>query len=142
MSSGIFVPLLSDSDLSAPIPESAVPDGIVTLTGGSVAAGIGFAWGHGVLKYRDGSHPFSIRAISVVDVGATDFTAAGHVFNLKHLHDFAGNYVAASAGVVIAGGSTAIYLKNEHGVVIKLLATDVGLKFSLSADGVHITLKK
>jgi hypothetical protein len=37
--------------------------------------------------------------------------------------------------------STATYLKNEHGVVIKLISTDVGLKFTLSADGVHVSLK-
>jgi hypothetical protein len=27
-------------------------------------------------------------------------------------------------------------IKTEHGVVIKLIATDVGLKFTLSAEGV------
>jgi hypothetical protein len=74
-------------------------------------------------------------------VGATNFTAAGHVYNLKKLSDFSGNYVAAGAGITIAGGGTATYLKNEHGVVIKLIATDVGLKFNLSADGVHVSLK-
>ena len=73
--------------------------------------------------------------------GATNFTAAGHVYNLKKLSDFSGNYVAAGAGITIAGGGTATYLKNEHGVVIKLIATDVGLKFKLSADGVHVSLK-
>ena len=41
----------------------------------------------------------------------------------------------------MAGGGTAVYLKNEHGVVIKLVSTEVGLKFNLSADGVHIALK-
>jgi hypothetical protein len=41
----------------------------------------------------------------------------------------------------VAGGGTAVYLKNEHGVVIKLVSTEVGLKFNLSADGVHIALK-
>jgi hypothetical protein len=35
----------------------------------------------------------------------------------------------------------AVYLKSENGVVIKLVATDVGLKFKLSADGVHVDLK-
>jgi hypothetical protein len=130
-----------DADSSAPVAEDATPDGNVTLSGGSIAAGIGYTWGHGNLKYHDGSHPFSIKGVSVVDVGATDFSASGHVYNLKQLADFAGNYVAAGAGVNIAGGGTAVYLKNEHGVVIKLIATDVGLKFKLSADGVHVALK-
>ncbi len=130
-----------EADSTAPLADNATPDGAVTLKGGSVAAGIGYTWGHGELKYRDGLHQFSIKGVSIVDVGATNYTAAGSVYNLRDLSDFAGNYVAASAGITVAGGGTAVYLKNEHGVVIKLLSTEVGLKFNLSADGVHIALK-
>jgi hypothetical protein len=130
-----------DSESPAPVANDARPDGAVSLKGGSVAAGIGYTWGHGELTYHGGPHPFSINGVSVVDVGATNFTASGSVYNLKELADFAGNYVAAGAGITIAGGGTAVYLKNEHGVVIKLIATDVGLKFKLSADGVHVALK-
>jgi hypothetical protein len=130
-----------EAGVSAPVADEAHSDASVTLKGGSVAAGIGYTWGGGELTFRDNSHRFSIKGISVVDVGATDFTAAGNVYNLKDLADFAGNYVAASAGITVAGGGTAVYLKNEHGVVIKLISTDVGLKFNLSADGVRVTLK-
>ncbi|MEJ0085189.1 MAG: hypothetical protein WDO72_05885 [Pseudomonadota bacterium] len=124
-----------------PVADNATADGKVTLKGGSVAAGIGYTWGHGDLEYH-GTHRFTIKGVSVVDVGANEFTATGHVYNLKQLSDFAGNYVAAGAGIAVAGGATATYLKNEHGVVIKLLATDVGLKFDLAAEGVHVALKK
>jgi hypothetical protein len=130
-----------DTDSSAPIAADASPDATLSLKGGSVAAGIGFTWGHGELNYNDASYKFSIKGVSIVDVGATDFTAAGHVYRLKQLSDFSGNYVAASAGITVAGGGTAVYLKNEHGVIIKLIATDVGLQFSLAAEGVHIALK-
>jgi hypothetical protein len=130
-----------EADSSAPVGDDAQPDGAVTLSGGSVAAGIGYTWGHGELKYHEGSHQFSIKGVSVVDVGATNFTAAGNVYNLGKLADFTGNYIAAGAGITVAGGGTAVYLKNEHGVVIKLITTDVGLKFKLSADGVHVALK-
>ena len=131
-----------DSDSSALVAEDAQPDATLTLKGGSVAAGIGYTWGNGELEYHNSSHRFSIKGVSVVDVGATDFSASGRVFNLKKLEDFSGDYVAAGAGITIAGGGTAVYLKNEHGVVVKLVATDVGLKFTLSADGVHVALKK
>ena len=133
--------LAGEAGSSAPIKDDAQPDGAVTLSGGSVAAGIGYTWGHGELKYRDNSHQFSIKGVSVVDVGATNFTATGNVYNLGKLSDFTGNYVAAGAGLTVAGGGTAVYLKNEHGVVIKLVSTEVGLKFKLSADGVHVALK-
>jgi len=130
-----------DTDSAAPIAANTSPDATLTLKGGSVAVGIGFTWGHGELNYNDGSYKFTIKGVSIVDVGATDFTAAGHVYRLKQLTDFAGNYVAADAGIAVAGGGDGVYLKNEHGVIIKLVATDVGLKFSLAAEGVHITLK-
>ena len=130
-----------EADSSVAVRDDARPDGAVTLSGGSVAAGIGYTWGHGELKYRESSHQFSIKGVSVVDVGASDFTAAGDVYNLSKLSDFTGNYIAAGAGITVAGGGTAVYLKNEHGVVIKLVTTNVGLKFKLSADGVHVTLK-
>ena len=131
-----------ESDSSAPVAENAQPDATVTLKGGSVAAGVGYTWGHGELDYQSGTHMFSIKGVSIVDVGATGYTASGQVYNLKKLADFSGNYVAAGAGITIAGGGTAVYLKNEHGVVMKLISTDVGLKFKLSADGVHVALKK
>jgi len=131
-----------DSESSAPVTADARPDGTLSLKGGSVAAGIGYTWGHGDLEFHQGSHRFSIKGVSIVDVGAANFSASGQVYNLKRLADFSGNYVAAGAGITIAGGGTALYLKNEHGVIVKLVATDVGLKFTLSADGVHVSLKK
>jgi hypothetical protein len=74
-------------------------------------------------------------------VGATGFDASGNVYNLKTLADFPGTYLAAGAGVALVNGVTAIYLRNEHGVVIKLIANTTGLKFNLSGDGVRITLR-
>jgi hypothetical protein len=116
------------------------PNGTVELTGGSIAAGIGFSWGHGQLNYGGESHAFKISGVSIVDVGAANISATGQVYNLKDLADFSGNYVAMAVGMTVAGGGSATYLKNEHGVVIKLHSTDVGLKFNLSADGVKVTL--
>jgi hypothetical protein len=132
----------SEDSSSPPVADNATADASVSLKGGSVAAGIGYTWGHGELKYRDALHQFPIKGVSLVDVGATNYTAAGSVYNLTELSDFTGNYVAAGAGIAVAGGGTAVYLKNERGVIIKLLSTDVGLKFKLSADGVHIALKR
>jgi hypothetical protein len=131
-----------DSDSSAPVAQDVQPDATLTLKGGSVAAGIGYTWGHGELEYQNSAQRFSIKGVSVVDVGAADFSASGYVYNLKKLQDFSGNYVAAGAGITVAGGGTAVYLKNEYGVIIKFIATDVGLKFTLSADGVHVALQK
>jgi hypothetical protein len=138
LSAAVFA---ADSDSSATVAETTKPDATLTLNGGSVAAGIGYTWGHGELTFQDNAHGFSVKGVSVVDVGASDYSASGRVYNLKKLEDFSGNYVAAGAGMTVAGGSTGLYLKNEHGVIVKLVTTEVGLKFSLSANGVHVALE-
>jgi hypothetical protein len=116
------------------------PDATVELSGGAVAAGIGYEWGHGDIVYQGVRHHFSLSGLSLIDVGAADITATGVVYNLKNLEDLNGNYAAATAGLTIAGGGSAEYLKNEHGVVIKLLDTTRGLRFNLSANGMKVRL--
>jgi len=116
------------------------PDATINLTGGSVAAGIGWVWGNGELTYQGKKYPVKLSGVSVADVGAAHITATGNVYNMTTLKDFEGNYTAASAGLTIGGGGSAAILRNEHGVVIKLLSTTAGLRFNLSADGVNIKI--
>ena len=118
------------------------PDGTVRLSAGSVAAGIGFSWGSGVLTYQGKDYPFDVSGLSVVDVGITKAEAAGDVYHLKNLADFSGNYTGVSAGAAIAGGGGGMALQNQSGVVLKLSGTTQGLKFKLGVDGVKITLKQ
>jgi hypothetical protein len=127
---------------SGPSTEIAdAPTANLELTAGSVAAGIGYTWGHGEITYQGARHKFSISGISVVDVGIINMSASGTVYHLTKLEDLNGNYVAAAAGLTIAGGGDAVVLKNEHGVFIKLLSTDRGLRFNLSASGIHVTVE-
>jgi len=116
------------------------PDATINLTGGSVAAGIGWVWGNGELTYQGKTYPVKLSGVSVADVGAAHITASGNVYNMTTLKDFEGNYTAASAGLTVGGGGSAAILRNEHGVVIKLLSTTAGLRFNLSADGVNIKI--
>jgi hypothetical protein len=122
-------------------PGAGEPDATFVFKGGSVAAGIGYVWGRGELNYHGKVHPFTLSGVSVVDAGASNITATGVVYGLKNASDFNGNFVAASAGVAVAGGGGATYLKNENGVVIKLLATQIGLRFTLAGEGVKVKLK-
>jgi hypothetical protein len=117
------------------------PDATVRLDAGSIAAGIGYVWGHGALNYQNVERHFTISGVSVADVGAASITATGEVYHLADIKDFEGNYVAWSAGLTIGGGGSATYLKNDHGVVIKLLSTSAGLRFNLSGNGVTVKLK-
>ena len=126
---------------SASVSDSTPADGSVALSGGAIAAGIGYTWGDGTLTLGKKNYGFSISGLSIVDVGASSYSASGSVYHLNKLSDFDGNYVAFSAGATLAGGGDAVYLRNQNGVVIKLAATEVGLRFNLAASGVNITLK-
>jgi hypothetical protein len=139
---GAILPPAFAGDLSAPpVSDSTVTDGSVELSGGAVAVGIGYTWGNGTLVFNNRKHNFGISGLSIVDVGASSYSASGSVYHLNKLSDFDGNYVAVSAGATIAGGGDAVYLRNQNGVVIKVAATEIGLRFNLAASGVDITLK-
>jgi hypothetical protein len=130
----------ADQDASPPTVD-APSDATLRLQGGSFAAGIGYVWGKGTVNYQGADHKFSLSGVSVVDVGGAKITATGDVMHLSKLDDFAGTYVAWGAGITIAGGGSAVYMKNEHGVVIKLLSTTAGLRFNLSGNGIKVRLQ-
>ncbi len=117
------------------------PDATVRMTGKSVAAGIGFSWGSGVLTYKGKDYPFSVSGLSAGDIGITSAELSGKVFNLKKLEDFNGNYTSFGAGLTVAGGGGGATMKNQSGVVLNVVATTQGLKFKLGVDGMKIKLK-
>ncbi|HEX9391102.1 MAG TPA: hypothetical protein VF928_07305 [Usitatibacteraceae bacterium] len=117
------------------------PDATIELSGGTVAAGIGYTWGEGILHFQGKSIPVKVNGLSVASVGAGSIKASGDVYHLDKLADFNGNYTAVSAGLAIAGGGAATAMQNQNGVVIKLRTTTQGLQINLSVDGVALKLK-
>jgi hypothetical protein len=133
------------SEAAPPVAEGAIPSGYMWLSGGTVAAGIGYSWGHGTLynSKDQKQYKFKISGVSVADVGAAGLNAEGEVYNLASPADLGGNYTAFTAGVTIVEGGSLAYLKNDkNGVVIKLHSQTGGLRFNLSANGMHITLQQ
>lgn len=116
-------------------------DGTVKITGKSVAAGVGYSWGNGVLTYQGKEYPFSISGFSAGDIGITSAELSGEVYNLKKLEDFNGNYTSFTAGATVAGGGAGATMKNQNGVIINVVATTQGLNFKLGVDGMKIDLK-
>jgi len=130
-------------DAAPPVAPGAIPSGYVWYSGGSVAVGIGYTWGRGTLynSKDQKQYPFKLSGVSIADVGGAGINAEGEVYNLTSPADLSGNYSAVTAGVTIIEGGSVAYLKNEKGVVIKLHSQTGGLRFNLSANGMHITLK-
>jgi hypothetical protein len=118
------------------------PDATVKMTGKSIAAGVGFSWGSGVLTYQGKEYPFSISGLSAGDIGFNVAELSGEVFNLKNLADFNGNYTSFGAGITIAGGGSGMTMRNQNGVVMNVLATTRGLTFKLGVDGMKVELTK
>jgi hypothetical protein len=117
------------------------PSGTVNISSKAVAVGVGVTWGDGTLTYGGKTYTFSVTGLSVVDLGISNVTSTGEVFNLNKVEDFSGNYAAGEAGIAIAGGQNDVIMKNEKGVVLRLHGTQQGVRFTLAPQGVAIKVK-
>ena len=117
-------------------------DGTLELKGGSVAAGVGFSWGSGTLTYKGKRYPIVAKGVDVGDVGVTNVTASGKVYNLQRLKDFDGNYTGVGAAAAAAGGASAVTMQNQKGVKVDLVSTTQGVNLALALEGVRMTIQK
>jgi hypothetical protein len=127
-------------DIPHPVPDSIpeTPDGTITVSGGVIALGIGFEWAHGVLTFRNHTYPFSVRGLSVMDLGAAKIVGSGTVFNLKSVADFEGDYAGTTFGSAVSRGASLALIKNEKGVIIRVRSAVSGIRFNFSANGLRI----
>ena len=121
-----------------PAADDTAPDATLQVHGGSFAVGVGLIWGKGTLTYQGVDHNFIISGVSIGDLGGAKITASGPVSHMANLSDFEGSYVAWGMGATIGSGGSAVYMKNEHGVLIKLKTKASGLRFHVSGNGVKI----
>jgi hypothetical protein len=133
-------------DVPAPaviIEEEAVtapPPPYVSMESTSIAAGIGMSWGEGVLTFEGQRHAFSVKGLSLVDLGVAKLISEGAVEGLEKLADFEGHYAAVEAGAAAGVGASVLRMRNEHGVVIQLKSDVEGVALALGAEGFRITL--
>jgi len=125
-------------------PEEKLPSGLVTLTIKSVALGVGASWGEGMLTFQGRNYPFSISGLSLVDIGISTYTGAGKVYDLKSPGDLNGAFAAGQATFAVAGGDSALTMKNSRGVTIVILKNqgkESGTQLSVGPAGMKITMK-
>jgi hypothetical protein len=123
-----------------PVEEMGPPDATLTISGGVIALGIGYEWAHGTLVYRGQSIAFTVRGVSVLDIGAAKISGAGEVFHLKSLADFAGDYGGTTFGSAVTRGASLGLVKNEHGVTIRARSNVSGIRLNFSGNGMRIRL--
>jgi hypothetical protein len=107
----------------------------------SIAAGVGVSWGDGKLNFKGKDYPFSIEGLSLVDWGISKVNATGDVYNLTDVSKFGGTYVAAEAGLTLAGGMGGMVLRNQNGVIMHLRSVSQGAQLQLGTSGLVIKPK-
>jgi Cu/Ag efflux protein CusF len=133
--------LYTESYAISVVPAPKV-SGTVTMKIKAVAFGIGVEWGEGTLTMYDGtSHDLKVRGLTLVDVGISSVEATGEVYNLVEAKDIEKRFVAGAAGAALVGGGSAVAMKNGNGVVMKLKSTQKGVRLTLAAEGLKVTLK-
>jgi len=125
---------------TAAVAQSDLPAAKVSLETTSVAAGIGFSWGNGKLRFNGKEYGFSINGVTLIDIGVSKASAAGDVYNLADLAKFEGQYVAAEASVALGGGVGGMSLRNSNGVVMHLNSVSQGARLQLGSSGMSIKL--
>ena len=121
--------------------EKATPSGKVTMQSTSIAAGIGVTWGDGKLTFKGKEYPFSIDGLTLVDWGISKAQANGDVYNLTDPAKLGGTYLAAEAGLTLAGGMGGMVLRNQDNVVLHLRSVSQGARLQLGTSGLIIKMK-
>ncbi len=122
--------------------DEVAPSGTIEIDQYQVAfIGSGMLGG-GTLRFEGEQHKFSIGGLGIGGIGVSSIDATGEVFHLKKLSDFAGAYGQTRAGLAFADKSVgSLWLKNTHGVYIRLAARRKGVMLALGADGLYVDLK-
>lgn len=122
-------------------PQDPYAYGEITIEAKQVAAGVGWTWGGGNMKFQGKTYQFNLKGLNVAAVGISKISAKGEVYNLKNASDLVGTYVTASAGLAVIKGKAGLVMRNDKGVVINLNADQTGAQLSLGTDGLKITMK-
>jgi hypothetical protein len=122
-------------------PTDPYPVGEVTIEATQVAAGVGWTWGGGTLRFKGKAYNFDIKGLNVVAVGISKASSKGDVYNLKDASDLAGTYLTVGAGAAVIKGKAGLVMRNEKGVVINLRSDQTGVQLGLGSDGLKITMK-
>jgi len=122
-------------------PQEPYSYGEITIEAKQVAAGVGWTWGGGTMKFQGKTYQFNVKGLNVAAVGISKISAKGEAYNLKNASDLAGTYVTASAGLAVIKGKAGLVMRNDKGVVINLIADQTGAQLNLGTDGLKITMK-
>jgi hypothetical protein len=86
-------------------------------------------------------YKFKVRGMGALGYGVQKLSAVGHVYHLNDIADFPGKYSEARAGLTVAKGVGALYIRNDKGVAIELRVHAEGVALSVGVTGVSIEME-
>ena len=115
------------------------PSGTISVELTSASAGIGAAWGQGVLTFGDRTYAFKVKGFKMLSVGLKKASVNGEVYHLTNAADLAGTYKEASkGGLTLVKKKGAVVVENDKGVVINVLGSVKGMDVGLAKGGLTI----
>jgi hypothetical protein len=120
----------------------AKPSATFELTAEQVRLILGGASGRGTLNYQGKTYPFTIKAVTAGGVGVTKVTAAGTVYFMNKVEDFAGLYSAATIGAALGAGVGASQYENNKGVFVQVKSKTEGVALNMGLGGVQVDFVK
>ncbi|HVN86659.1 MAG TPA: hypothetical protein VMW17_17635 [Candidatus Binatia bacterium] len=128
--------------------EAKQPNGTIQAATKSVAVGAGVIWGDGTLTFEGKDHLFSIKNLSLTDLGIGEATVKGNVYNLGKLEDFTGTYRVTEPDFALGGAGPpwsrsyrGMILGNDKGVVVQIWIVREGPHLHLIDNAVEVRLK-
>ncbi len=116
-------------------------DGTVTIVAKGAALGVGYTWGDGTLRYHGRTYHFSVKGVTVADVGFSRIVGHGRVYNLHRVGDFDGAYAASTGEATVGRGLSGAVLVNTNGVQLRIDNVTRGARLQGSADGIQLELR-
>lgn len=118
------------------------PSGSVAIRQTQVALIGSVSCGDGTLYFRGRYYPFGITGLGIGGIGVSTLEASGMVYSVTCLSDFEGTYGQVRVGWALAKlGDGHLWLENEKGVVLSLVAQHRGLILATGADAVSVRLR-
>jgi hypothetical protein len=126
---------------ATPAATSDRPNATATFSTETVAVGVRYTWGRGVLRFHGHNYPFKVEGLGVAGVGVDKVHGVAEVYHLRSPADFAGTYGKATIGASLGhrGGESST-LSNQHGVVMNVHARERGIQINLGVGGAHIKM--
>jgi hypothetical protein len=129
-------------------PEVKQPTGRIQVATTSVGVGVGVVWGKGTLSVDGTDHAFTVKGLSLTDLGVGNAAVKGNVYDLREVEDFAGRYSPAEPEFALGGEGPpwasayrGMILRNDKGVVLQLWLAREGLHLHLIDNAVDVQLK-